>query len=150
MAENTGKTTGAAEHKPNHQLELKKEEALMFFLDKTREFMKVDGEINESLKQLLGAIVKHAEKDPRVLFSGSDNIDALLAALKTKTNPEGRGDAGVSGHDIVGGSLLDDIGNFIKELGDLIAAEKKFFLAILLLIFCDNACDCICSFINKG
>ena len=143
MAENAGYKPNA-----NDQLEQKKAEALAFFLDKTREFFTIDVAINASLKDLLSAIAKHAEKNPDAIFSGSGNIDALVAALKTKVRKE-HGDAGLSGHDIVGGSWLDDIGNFIKELGDLLAAEKKFFLAILLLIFCDNACDCICSFINK-
>jgi hypothetical protein len=146
MAENTGKTPGAAEHKPNDQLELKKQEALMFLLDKTREFMRTDGEINEALKQLLSTIARHAEKDPRILFSGGDVEELFTEFMKTRP---GGGSAGITGHDIVGGGLLADLADFIKQVGDFIKDEKKFFLAILLLIFCDNACDCICKFINK-
>lgn len=146
MAENTGRTPGAAEHKPNDQLELKKQEALMFLLEKTRDFMSVDGEINGALKQLLSAIARHVEKDPRILFSGG-NAEELFAEFM-KARPED-GTAGITGHDIVGGGPLADLADFIKQVGDFIKDEKKFFLAILLLIFCDNACDCICKFINK-
>lgn len=142
MAENTGKTPGAAE---NNQLEQKKQEALMYFLERTRDFMKVDGEINEALKEVLGAIARHTNKNPGILFASGD-VEGLFAEFQ-KTRPEG-GSPGVAGHDIVGGVSLDDIANFVEKLGDFIAKEKKFFIAILLLIFCDNACECLCKYIN--
>ena len=145
MAEYTGKTPGAAENNPNNQLELKKQEALMFFLERARDFMKVDGEINEALKDLLSTIAKHADKNPGILFAGGD-VEGLFAQFQ-KTRAEGSS-AGIAGHDIVGGGPLDDIADFINKLGDFISKEKKFFIAILLLIFCDNACECLCKYIN--
>lgn len=145
MAENTGKTPGATEPNPTNQLEVMKQEALMDFLRRTQEFMKVDGEINEALKDLLRTVANHANKNPGILFSGGD-VEGLFAEFQ-KARAEG-GSPGISGHDIAGGGPIDDIADFIKQLGDFIAKEKKFFIAILLLIFCDNACECLCKYIN--
>jgi len=132
MAENTGKTTGAAGHTPDDRLEQKKIEALAILLDESVRFVKIDGDINDLLKQLLGAVVEQVKKDPGAAFSSKGDIDALVSALKAKSE----GGTGISGGDIVGGTLIDDIIQLIGALVSVLKDEKAFFMQIIRLIFC--------------
>lgn len=132
MAESTGKNPGAAEHTTDDRFELKKREALASLLDESVRFVKIDGDINDLLKQLLSAVVEQVKKDPGAAFSGKGDFDALVSALKARSE----GGTGVSGGDIVGDSLISDLIDLIKALVGILKDEKDFFLKIIMLIFC--------------
>ena len=132
MAEKTGKSTGSAESNTANEFEQRKNEALAILLEESVRFVKTDGDVNDLLKELLAAIVEQAKKNPGALFSSRGDIDELVSALKAR----GEGGTGVSGGDIVGEGILDDIANFILKLGDIFNKEKDFFLQIIKLIIC--------------
>ena len=146
MDENVNKNTRTpdtktADTKTNEQFEQKKRDALEVFLAESVNFVKLDNRINLLLEELLGSVVEEVKRDPGSVLSGKgDNMDfsALIQALKAKS------EGGISGGDIVGGAVsLGDIADFIGKLGGLIESEKKFFLKIIFLIFCN--CDCVCK-----
>jgi hypothetical protein len=139
MVENIGKDTGSPDPKADDRFEQKKQQALEFLLDESRRFVKWDGDVNDLFKDLLAAIVGEVKKDPSAVFAGKGDLEALVNALKTSS----KGGSNVSGGDIVGGLSLGDIADFIGKLGSLIESEKKFFLKIIFLIFCN--CDCVCK-----
>ncbi len=137
MADDTGDIP-----RGNDPLEKQKLAASEALLNQSLRYVESDNRLNDMLNELLSVIVGEVKRDPSVLFSNknnNNNIEALLSALKKR--PEG-GD--ISGGDIVGGAAsFGDVVDFIKAIGELAAEEKKFFLKIIFLIFCD--CDCVCK-----
>lgn len=133
-------TSASTDPNKNHRLEQKKQEALETLLAESLQFVNNDNGVIRLAKDLFETVVTEAKRNPASLFSSkSDNMDAILSALKNRP-PAG---SGVSGGDIVGGGPFSDIIDFISALGSLIADEKKFFLKIIFLIFC--GCDCVCK-----
>jgi hypothetical protein len=95
----------------------------------TMQFLKLDGELTQSVAQITAALANYVKENPAVFASGIDprNIEEILTALKS------RGDGHVSG----GASIsMQDIADFIKQISGFVDAEKRFFLEIIKLIFC--------------
>lgn len=91
------------------------------------------------------------QKNPEAIFSGGGDADigTLVTALKkTGSGCGGCGKSDIIGNDIVGGA--PDLGDILNRILEFIATEKKFVIAILLLVFCPlKACDCLCEYIKK-
>jgi hypothetical protein len=132
MAENIGKDTGPAEPKPVDQFEQKKQQALESFLEESVGFVRFDNRMNGLLEQLLATVVKQVKDDPGAAFSDRGNMDALINALKSRSE----GGSGLSGGDIIGGAPIDDVIALIKEIASVMKDEKDFFMKIIQLIFC--------------
>jgi hypothetical protein len=135
MAENTGKNPGAAEHAATDRLEQKKQEALEFLLDQSLRFVETDNNINKLVEQLLGVLVQQLQKNPSAVLSNGGDIDALVSALRARSEGGPIG-PGVSGGDIVGGLGWSDIVDTIRALEGFLKGEKAFVMDILRLIFC--------------
>lgn len=133
MADNEKKPNGPAQEAAD-RLEQKKKEALGLLLDQTVLFVKSDVQMVGLLEELLRALVQQVQKDPSVILSGGGDVDieALLNALRSKAG----GGPGVSGGDIVGGSVWSNIVDTIHALEGFLKDEKKFIMDILRLIFC--------------
>lgn len=148
MTESNGKNHGATEERKNEQLEKAKTETLIHLLNTVKTFTDTDMAINRDLQQIISALAEHAKKNPGAVFSSGDNGDivTLLTEFRKKHGGCGKGKGDINGNDIVGGFGLSEI---LKDILDFIATEKKFIIAILMLIFCrDTACGCLCDYIK--
>lgn len=152
MADETDNTTGATGPVLKEQLEKlegEKVDLLRSLVVSTRSFMGIDERVTSSFADLLSTLVDHAKAHPDQVFSGGrGNIDELLGALNAAMRSKGD-EKDIEGHDIVGGADWGTLADVIEKIGDFISKEKKFFIAILLLIFCnDTACGCLCDYIK--
>lgn len=117
-------------------------------------FFKTDLALTEAVKEIVATIGAGLKANEKTLFSPSNmgvDYSALRAAFAKNSKDGGCGCSdGISGGDIVGGDLgwLSELGSFIGSVSKFIEFEKKTFLAILILIFCDD-CKCLCEFINQ-
>jgi len=153
MPEKTEGTPHPAEHNEKDPLANEKIAALKFLLSKSTEFVGLDCRVNEHLERLLGSYATFAEKNPGDVFSGARkrDLDALLVALKSNPAAAGMGD--MHGHDIAGGAIDfgDFVNNHFKEILEFLAKEKKFFLAILMMIlYGPEAKDCVCDYLKSS
>ncbi len=132
MSENLGNKADSGETKTGDLLEQEKNEALRVLLKESVNFVQLDNRINGLFEEALSIAVAQFKKDPGGSSSGRGDIEALVSALKARTE----GGTGVSGGDIVGGAPLDDVIDLIKALVEVLKGEKEFFMQIIRLIFC--------------
>lgn len=152
MAKETIRTEGSSASTAKSPLEAMQEQALIGFIKDIQGFLKDDGRINAALADIMETLAKYSADHPEVLASNSNgNVDELIRAFKLKGDC-GCGDTKVSGNDFVGGDWIDDVGRFINNITDLVSKEKKFFMGIIMLVFCgkDAACKCLCEYISSN
>jgi hypothetical protein len=136
MAEITPTNAGVEKNGANDRLEQRKKEALGELLNLGLGITKHDASIVESVAQIMAALARQVEKDPKAFFSNEGgDVQALVTALKAKSEQSSAG-PGVSGGDIVGGLSWSDIVDTIKALEGFLKDEKGFVMDILRLIFC--------------
>ncbi|MDO8444846.1 MAG: hypothetical protein Q7T53_01870 [Deltaproteobacteria bacterium] len=100
-------------------------------------YLKGDIELMDELTGLLKDVRAHLKANPSAWDSGGTDIAMLLETMKAKAaNPN---DKDISGADIVGSGILDGLNEFIRNLGGIVEAEKRFFYDLIKLFLC--GCD---------
>jgi hypothetical protein len=108
------------------QFESERRKIALRLLEKTDQFLGWDLEFNKHISKLAGILVEYVEKNPKILESNS-NIRDIISDIEKKTgqNP------GVSGGDVIGGGVWDDVWGFISGL---VKEEKEFIKEIIRFI----------------
>ena len=105
-----------------------------------------DGKIALVTEAVATLISKYGDRLPEVFSARSE----ILEVVRNASEGGGPGPSVARIGDARGLDLgwLNPLGEFIKEISGFVKDEKKFLLAIALLIICDKPCECICDYIK--
>ena len=106
------------------EFEAERRAVALSLLKKTDEFLAWDLKFNEHVSNLAEELVKQLKTNPRIMDSNAAVRD-LIREMKTERGQGG----GISGSDILGGDVWDDIWGVIKEL---LTGEKEFIQGLIL------------------
>jgi hypothetical protein len=128
---NMAKTTENNDWEKEKQI--MKKELYTYVID----FLKDDKEVNKCFLNIMRTVEQRFKENPD-MFGDDTNLKDLLKELRN-TKEGGNNPSEVKGSDIEGAGWLQNLIDFIKECGDFINGEKKFFMELIRLIFC--GCD---------
>ena len=129
----TGDFPGGPASNANERLRERRREGTEALLAESLRFVKWDGDINDIVKDMLATVAAEIKRNPTILVAatpGTTTGSAFEGSAEAKfalPNP------------------FRDVIDFIKQIGELAKDEKNFFLKLIFLALCDNACECLCK-----
>jgi hypothetical protein len=116
------------------ELEVRKHEAMISFLNHTEAFLVHDAKSNALLLKLMDVLVEAFQNNPDGVFAGGRGLEEMMAAIQEHSPKESPGAAG----DVTGGApeWVDIMRDIVDIFTSVVKDEKAFFMQIIRLIFC--------------